>query len=198
MTFFESSPRFSLLLEHDLFRKPVPTFRDHALARMESRGALMSCAHRSASLNAQAAHGNGEALARPRAQIGVAAGGSRRHGTTKLKRMARGAWSPARQLSDAPLALIGAAHFSTSLATNRCRYSGERRSGATTVAPSSLNRSCTEGASNAETVAACSAFMMPAGVPSAGTDCSSWRPRNRSALARAWTPPLARPASARG
>src|SRR5215475_2505767 len=39
MTFFESSPRFSLLLEHDLFRKPVPSpdqvrarlFRDHAL-----------------------------------------------------------------------------------------------------------------------------------------------------------------------
>jgi len=28
---FESSSRFRLLLEHDLFRKPVPTFRDHAL-----------------------------------------------------------------------------------------------------------------------------------------------------------------------
>src|SRR5262249_41649475 len=29
--FFEKSSRLSLLLEHDLFRKPVPTFRDHAL-----------------------------------------------------------------------------------------------------------------------------------------------------------------------
>src|SRR5258708_28768713 len=29
--FFESSSRSSLLLEHDLFRKPVSTFRDHAL-----------------------------------------------------------------------------------------------------------------------------------------------------------------------
>src|SRR5262245_60483321 len=29
--FFESASRFSLLLEHDLFRKPVSTFRDHAL-----------------------------------------------------------------------------------------------------------------------------------------------------------------------
>src|SRR5215510_7268459 len=33
MTFFESSSRSSLLVEHDLFRKPVPTFRDHALVR---------------------------------------------------------------------------------------------------------------------------------------------------------------------
>src|SRR5580704_5252472 len=31
MTFFESSSRSILLLEHDLFRKPVPTFRDHAV-----------------------------------------------------------------------------------------------------------------------------------------------------------------------
>src|SRR5215831_4407037 len=31
MTFLESSSRSSLLVEHDLFRKPVPTFRDHAL-----------------------------------------------------------------------------------------------------------------------------------------------------------------------
>jgi hypothetical protein len=29
---FESASRSSLLLEHDLFRKPVSTFRDHALA----------------------------------------------------------------------------------------------------------------------------------------------------------------------
>src|SRR5215471_3535956 len=45
MTLFESSSRFRLLLEHDLFRKPVPTpdqvrgrlFRDHAL-RLGSTG----------------------------------------------------------------------------------------------------------------------------------------------------------------
>jgi hypothetical protein len=30
----ESQSRFSFLFEHDLFRKPVPTFRDHALAVM--------------------------------------------------------------------------------------------------------------------------------------------------------------------
>src|SRR5262245_65028087 len=29
--FFESPSRSKLCLEHDLFRKPVPTFRDHAL-----------------------------------------------------------------------------------------------------------------------------------------------------------------------
>src|SRR5882757_7599957 len=31
MAFFESSSRSIFLLEHDLFRKPVSTFRDHAL-----------------------------------------------------------------------------------------------------------------------------------------------------------------------
>src|SRR3954470_22822113 len=31
MTFFESPSRSTLLLEHDLFRKPASTFRDHAL-----------------------------------------------------------------------------------------------------------------------------------------------------------------------
>src|SRR5262249_10715505 len=31
--FFESASRSSLLVAHDLFRKPVSTFRDHALAR---------------------------------------------------------------------------------------------------------------------------------------------------------------------
>jgi hypothetical protein len=36
MTFFESSSRSSLLLEHDLFRKPVSTFRDHALAEQRT------------------------------------------------------------------------------------------------------------------------------------------------------------------
>src|SRR5215467_7263559 len=34
MTFFESSSRFSFLFEHDLVRKPLHTFRDHALARV--------------------------------------------------------------------------------------------------------------------------------------------------------------------
>src|SRR5580700_3284265 len=33
MTFLESSSRSILLLEHDLFRKPAPTFRDHAISR---------------------------------------------------------------------------------------------------------------------------------------------------------------------
>src|SRR5882724_13501049 len=31
MTFLRKSSRSSLLVEHDLFQKPVPTFRDHAL-----------------------------------------------------------------------------------------------------------------------------------------------------------------------
>ena len=34
MTFFESPSRSNLLLERDLFRKPVSTFRDHALANI--------------------------------------------------------------------------------------------------------------------------------------------------------------------
>src|SRR5258708_863958 len=33
MTFVESSSRSGLLVEHDLFRNPVSTFRDHALRR---------------------------------------------------------------------------------------------------------------------------------------------------------------------
>ena len=37
--FFESSSRFSLLVEHDLFRKPVSTFRDHALVAPRRVGA---------------------------------------------------------------------------------------------------------------------------------------------------------------
>src|ERR1700737_4262039 len=39
MTFFESSSRFNFLLAHDLFRKPVPTFRDHALSGPDLRDA---------------------------------------------------------------------------------------------------------------------------------------------------------------
>src|SRR5262249_5780577 len=34
---FEPSSRFDLLLAHDLFRKPVPTFRDHALRPAAAR-----------------------------------------------------------------------------------------------------------------------------------------------------------------
>jgi hypothetical protein len=34
MTLFEPSSRFSLFVEHDLCRKPVSTFRDHALAAL--------------------------------------------------------------------------------------------------------------------------------------------------------------------
>src|SRR5262249_14033917 len=56
MTFFESSSRPSFLVEHDLFRKPVPTpdqvpgrlFRDHALAaspRMLTRSHPPFCPH---------------------------------------------------------------------------------------------------------------------------------------------------------
>src|SRR5262249_50808341 len=37
MTFFESSSRSNLFVEHDLFRKPVSTFRDHALENLEQR-----------------------------------------------------------------------------------------------------------------------------------------------------------------
>src|SRR6202023_1547141 len=33
MTFFEASSLFRLFLEHDVFRKPVPTFRHHALTK---------------------------------------------------------------------------------------------------------------------------------------------------------------------
>src|SRR5215469_7838724 len=35
MIFVESAFRFSLLFEHDLFRKPALTFRDHALEQIE-------------------------------------------------------------------------------------------------------------------------------------------------------------------
>src|SRR6266508_5603096 len=37
MTFFESSSRFSFVFEHDLFRKPLHTFRDHALALLRHK-----------------------------------------------------------------------------------------------------------------------------------------------------------------
>src|SRR3954470_21486151 len=55
-----------------------------------------------------------------------------------------------------PLALIGAAHFSISLVTNAARYSGERRSGATSIAPRPCSRSFTIGESIACSIASCS------------------------------------------
>ena len=57
------------------------------------------------------------------------------------------------QSIEIPAALSGTAFFSISLATNFCMYSGERRSGATVIAPTSFSRSCTEGVSIAATVA---------------------------------------------
>jgi hypothetical protein len=37
MTFLRIVIALYLLLEHDLFRKPVPTFRDHAIAQPHAR-----------------------------------------------------------------------------------------------------------------------------------------------------------------
>jgi hypothetical protein len=37
MLFFESSSRSIFLFEHDPFRKPVPTFPDHALAATDTK-----------------------------------------------------------------------------------------------------------------------------------------------------------------
>src|SRR5215212_5858079 len=62
-------------------------------------------------------------------------------------------------------ALIGPAHFSISRSTNLCRYSGERRSGATTSAPISFRRACTAGVSIAAIVASCSFLTMAGGAP---------------------------------
>jgi hypothetical protein len=44
---FESSSRSKFLLAHDLFRKPVPTFRDHALLNELHQG--LGIEHRDAS-----------------------------------------------------------------------------------------------------------------------------------------------------
>src|SRR5262249_54785391 len=61
-------------------------------------------------------------------------------------------------------ALIGPAHFSIWLSTNFCRYSGERRSGATTSTPISLRRAITAGVVMVATAASWSAFTTGAGV----------------------------------
>src|SRR5262249_39042598 len=52
---------------------------------------------------------------------------------------------PLFQSAVTPAALIGPAHFSIWLSTNFCRYSGQRRSGATTSTPISLRRPATAG-----------------------------------------------------
>src|SRR5437868_15334428 len=64
-----------------------------------------------------------------------------------------------------PAALIGPAHFSTSLATNLARYSGDVRSGATSVEPSSCMRSCSAFVFIASITAALSLLTIGAGVP---------------------------------
>ena len=63
-----------------------------------------------------------------------------------------------------PEALIGSAHFLIWLSTNCCRYSGERRSGATTSTPISLRRATTTGIVMVATAASWSAFTIGTGV----------------------------------
>src|SRR5262245_3599255 len=70
----------------------------------------------------------------------------------------------AAQSIEMPLALIGAAHFAISASTKRLRYSGDRRSGATTLPPISLIRSWTAGVFIASTVASWSFLAIASGV----------------------------------
>jgi hypothetical protein len=70
-----------------------------------------------------------------------------------------------RLLADDAAALIGAAHFEISLSTNFCRYSGERRSGATIVAPTSFSLAYTAGVFMASTAVALSLCTIAVGVP---------------------------------
>src|SRR5882762_9161585 len=63
-----------------------------------------------------------------------------------------------------PAALITAAHFTISLSTNCRRYSGDRRAGATTVAPISRSFVWTQGVSSVATVASLSFRTIAAGV----------------------------------
>src|SRR5262249_58078839 len=63
---------------------------------------------------------------------------------------------------ETPLALIGLAHFSISVSTNFCRYSGELRSPATRSAPISCIRVFTAGG---VMVAALGAGRLPAVAP---------------------------------
>src|SRR5262245_65104007 len=74
---------------------------------------------------------------------------------------------PARPLFQSamtPAALIGAAHFSIWFSTNFWRYSGVRRSGATTSTPISLRRATTAGVVMVATAALWGAFTIGAGV----------------------------------
>ena len=57
------------------------------------------------------------------------------------------------------------AHLSTALATNLARYSGDVRSGATSVEPSSCMRSCSAFVFIASITAALSLLTIGAGVP---------------------------------
>ena len=82
-----------------------------------------------------------------------------------------------------PEALMTAAHLAISLSTNFCRYSGDRRSGATTVAPISLQpllhgRAC----SMVATVTLWSLWMIAGGVPWARRTRSNCRFRNGQSL----------------
>src|SRR5262249_33290511 len=64
----------------------------------------------------------------------------------------------------APLALIGPAHLSISLATNLPRYSGLRRAGATTASPSGSSFCWNAGLSITLTIAALSLPTISGGV----------------------------------
>jgi hypothetical protein len=72
-------------------------------------------------------------------------------------------------------ALMVAAHLSISLRSNFCRLADERRSGATTVAPSCFNRSATAGVSRVALTAPCSFSTMAAGVSFGRSPRLRWR-----------------------
>src|SRR5262249_44547549 len=70
---------------------------------------------------------------------------------------------------DTPLALLGTAHLAISSGMNFARYSGLRRSGASTVTPTLSSRSRTAGESSASLVAPASRCTMTPGVPFGNT-----------------------------
>ena len=100
---------------------------------------------------------------------GDSAPGRRRGGHRQgdRPRVARIRTQLARSLTPplSPAALIGPAHFSISLATNFCRYSGVRRSGATISAPFFFSWSMTAGVIMAAIAASLSRCTIAAGVP---------------------------------
>jgi hypothetical protein len=70
---FESSFRFSSLFEHDLFRKPLSTFRDHALgfrASIEPLRGRVKRSRRTLSRGA-AQHVSGALQNRDRNELGI-------------------------------------------------------------------------------------------------------------------------------